>query len=75
MLYYEYGIRESRTGRPTEGEASPANDSRSDETGRRSATESACTRDSALRGTLNQGLEANTLRNRELLERELKTTF
>ena len=47
MLYCESGIRESRTERPTEGEASPAKDSRSNENGRTSATESACTRASA----------------------------
>ena len=49
MLYCEYAIRESRTGRPTEGEASRAKDSRSYETGRRSTTESACTKASAKR--------------------------
>ena len=49
MLYCESGIRESRAGRQTEGEASPAKDSMNDETGRRSATESACTTASAKR--------------------------
>ena len=49
MLYCESGIPESRAGRPTEGEASSAKDGRSDETGRRSATKSACTRASAKR--------------------------
>ena len=48
-MYCESGIRESRTGRPTEGKGSPAKDSKSDETGRESATESACTRASAKR--------------------------
>ena len=49
MLYCESGIRKSRAGRPTEGKVSPAKDSRSDETGRGSATESARTRASAKR--------------------------
>ena len=49
LLYYKSGIGESRAGRPTEGEASPAKDSRSDKNGRRNATESACTRASGRR--------------------------
>ena len=49
MLYCESGIRESRSGRLTEGKALPAKGSRSDGTGRRSATDSACTRTSAKR--------------------------
>ena len=50
MFNCESGIRESGAERSAEGEASPAKDSRSDETGRRSAAESACTRASAKRG-------------------------
>ena len=49
MLSCESGIRESRAGRPTEGEASPAKDSNSDETGRRSTTESVGIKASAKR--------------------------
>ena len=49
MLYCEFGIRGNRAERSTEGEAPPAKDNRSDENGRGSATESACTRASAKR--------------------------
>ena len=49
LLYYESEIPENRTVRPTEGEALPVKDGRSDKTGRTSATESACTRASAKR--------------------------
>ena len=49
MLFCGSIIRESRAGKPTEGEASPAKDSSSDETGRESVTENACTRASAER--------------------------
>ena len=48
-MYCKSGSQESRAGLLTEGKASPAKDNRSDETGRGSATESACTRASAKR--------------------------